>query len=1049
MLASLFGSLVIVAGFAAEPSSAEATDMDAPWGRVVAGSGVWSGCNATESGMYGPVEDEALSFGEPVDVAIGPGSTLYVLDRGCARVTLVPLSGTEGSGTVVAAGKVGGFLDNLQDAQALHADAATGELHIADTINQRIVRWRPGDSDGKVIVRGEGRTDNGDLAYPSGVFVIGGDLYVVEQLNHRVQKFELASCCADSGRAVGMTLFGCPELFPPYPPPAICAKGYDVSRMREPRHIFITPLLDFYVADTLNHRVLRFNINDTRANEEHDFSNFTVDSAVVAGTTGIPGCGPEQLRLPTGVAVDEDGFLYVGDTGNHRIQKFAPLSGERVGITVAGECCCPRVAADGSPLGGSGLHQLSDPMGIALDGDSGALLVADRGNRRVMAFGNAADSPHTHGVSCAYGVDCTALLTGVLSASAGNQVLIARRNVEVPNGTRNEANMSGPCGSSYCSIPSWPGLVSPQAAQGVYFDTYHFGVPRGPPNNESSALGEYVLCFGHNPSTPCVAGMCGGGDNCTNSSSWLCAGVEPFGIRRKVWEGVPGTEVASLQSWPSFPDAPDLDHEVDAGGAFEAPLNWGDNYGQTLTGLFSAPETGEYTFHLTSDRNSELWVSDVFNETGRLIAWISENEVWYEGGFLRTGFASGPDDWTRFGSQSGTAELNAGQLYWLEALHKESVGLDHLLVGVTLPSGTVHKPIPAAFFQAKVCAGEAPSGLGVVHDCHGRSTAQTCVAECAGGFVGERRTFHCDGTGQFVGLIPSCTPVTCKEYGVEVGPFFMHGMVDSRASEGPCHPDDRFCLWHVGPGSAATSSGVHVDAQSRVVMLDTRHHVVVRWNGVRHQTLAGGRGAGSAADQLNSPLGVFFALGPLPLLGGSGGGDGGAALFVADTWNHRIVRWQEGATAGEVVLGTGLPGHNLTELRYPTAVVVDGNGSLYVADYGNNRLLMLEAGASKGKLIVDKDGEPDWASATMPTPSGAETFFDGRGNYYSADYGAHRLSACLRSTQCSFHNCRQTDHLAEYGPGCGCTQDNIYCAEAHGSFPGGMVQPTVVRQPAL
>jgi DNA-binding beta-propeller fold protein YncE len=38
------------------------------------------------------------------------------------------------------------------------------------------------------------------------------------------------------------------------------------------------------------------------------------------------GMGPDngQFNNPSGIAVDKEGYVYVSDTGNHRIQKFAP-----------------------------------------------------------------------------------------------------------------------------------------------------------------------------------------------------------------------------------------------------------------------------------------------------------------------------------------------------------------------------------------------------------------------------------------------------------------------------------------------------------------------------------------------------------------------------------------------------------------------------------------------------------------------------------------------------------------------------------------------------
>eukprot|EP00434_Breviolum_minutum_P008956 symbB.v1.2.007891.t1/scaffold489.1/size197246/9 len=170
--------------------------------------------------------------------------------------------------------------------------------------------------------------------------------------------------------------------------------------------------------------------------------------------------------------------------------------------------------------------------------------------------------------------------------------------------------------------------------------------------------------------------------------------------------------VADLKNAPAYPDRPDLEEFTEA---FKSPQNFDDLYGQQFYGLFLAPETGTYNFQITSNENSEplggmvgtatsrgeckgwadwccqknlpwiyprLRISRDFNDTvGAVVAYISEAEVWYEGLFSRTGFAPGPDAWDTFSSQSGDYDMEAGHLYYLEALHKERAQADHFLVG--------------------------------------------------------------------------------------------------------------------------------------------------------------------------------------------------------------------------------------------------------------------------------------------------------------------------------------------------------------------------------
>jgi hypothetical protein len=49
---------------------------------------------------------------------------------------------------------------------------------------------------------------------------------------------------------------------------------------------------------------------------------FTAEGKYLTGF-GAKGVGEGEFQLPHGLAIDSQGFLYVVDTRNHRIQKFA------------------------------------------------------------------------------------------------------------------------------------------------------------------------------------------------------------------------------------------------------------------------------------------------------------------------------------------------------------------------------------------------------------------------------------------------------------------------------------------------------------------------------------------------------------------------------------------------------------------------------------------------------------------------------------------------------------------------------------------------------
>lgn len=145
-------------------------------------------------------------------------------------------------------------------------------------------------------------------------------------------------------------------------------------------------------------------------------------------------------------------------------------------------------------------------------------------------------------------------------------------------------------------------------------------------------------------------------------------------ISREYWRGISGSSVADIPAG-SVPDGKD---ELPI---FESPTNWGSHYGARIRGYVCPPTSGAYTFWIASNDHSELWLSadeDPLNKVR--IAFV-------EG-------ATGVRQWDRFATQVSIAiPLEAGRSYYIEALHKQGVGGDHLAVGWRLPDGTVERPI--------------------------------------------------------------------------------------------------------------------------------------------------------------------------------------------------------------------------------------------------------------------------------------------------------------------------------------------------------------------
>jgi ELWxxDGT repeat protein len=153
--------------------------------------------------------------------------------------------------------------------------------------------------------------------------------------------------------------------------------------------------------------------------------------------------------------------------------------------------------------------------------------------------------------------------------------------------------------------------------------------------------------------------------------SVACAGNGSIDYEK--WMGIPGYAVSSIP----------VESEGDITSTltnFSAPANSGDEYGARIRGYVCVPQDGKYVFYISSDDNSELWLStdeDPVNK--RLIA----SSKW-----------TNPNQWNKYGTQqSAEITLVKGSRYYIEALHKEAAGADHLSVGWKLPNGTLERPI--------------------------------------------------------------------------------------------------------------------------------------------------------------------------------------------------------------------------------------------------------------------------------------------------------------------------------------------------------------------
>jgi sugar lactone lactonase YvrE len=278
---------------------------------------------------------------------------------------------------------------SLSSPYSVIVDPATRKLFVADSANNRVLRYTSADSlangalaeavfgQALLTTRTTGVTSNQFGGGPSCIFLDAkGRLWVPDFAGNRVLRFDFASVRDSSPGAD--RVYGQPDFTTGTP-------STTAAKMSLPYDVCVDSADRLWVADRGNNRVLRFDSITTKP------SGAAADGVLGQPnfTTSAAGSGNNGLQFPSGVTISASGALFVTCRSGNRIMRFDNASG--LGANAAAN------AVLGQPdfttvTDGITAAKMNRPFGAWITPDD-SLWVADRSNNRLLRFNNASTKP--------------------------------------------------------------------------------------------------------------------------------------------------------------------------------------------------------------------------------------------------------------------------------------------------------------------------------------------------------------------------------------------------------------------------------------------------------------------------------------------------------------------------------------------------------------------------------------------------------------------------------------------------------------------------------
>jgi sugar lactone lactonase YvrE len=331
------------------------------------------------SGDGGPSTSAVL--GVPTDVKVDASGNLYFVDQLDNVVRKINTSGTistvagDGYGYTTGTGGFSGDGGPAISAE-MYAPFAmafdkSGNMYICDQANHRVRKVNTSGTistfagNGSGTYSGDGGPATSAGISPDGIAVdASGNVYIADGSNRIrvVNTSGTISTFAGNGTA-GFAGDGGPATS---------------AEFSLPQGLAFDAAGNLYIADNNNERIRKINTSGTIS---------TVVGTGVGGYSGDGGLATSaQIWWPEGVAIDASGNLYFADEANNVIREVYAATGKIA--TVAGNgygsgSGSGGYSGDGGPATSA---ELNEPTGVAVNGKSGMVYIADAINNRVRGY---------------------------------------------------------------------------------------------------------------------------------------------------------------------------------------------------------------------------------------------------------------------------------------------------------------------------------------------------------------------------------------------------------------------------------------------------------------------------------------------------------------------------------------------------------------------------------------------------------------------------------------------------------------------------------------